>query len=519
MPEGFSTHIPVQPTPETEARRNDERLLELHRIITQQHEMAATIDSTIDSIQVHDWVQVHGLLVSLVTARKELIDLAAAEVLIKPLSKEVARAQLGLYTDINEIVQNLTTLICRAYRAASADLSVDTRLTHTASNEVGEAFTNASELMMNITKYTDLGIDVAHYVFAEQPDTVLTNHNYMLEADCDTRGKMITHILGRLLPDNPDNKIKHDTRLKGAKTLAALLSESRERYTETNISQIIDVTEAFKQFFGPEIGDVISAWLTTTEPDKGDFVEYFNTCLHNFFYSWEKFGKEATLGLIRNYGIRHFHHASSLALRAQATHKKSNVRKFGIIVLPYSDHNNGLKRMQPIGDKAYQDIHATHDVVYIEVKHRYDLLRKLSFVRKEYGNEVNNGKAEFLALCGHGEKNSLQLGSDMHTKISGHELNSDAIIEHDASKTEALADNVLSPNAPVLLISCSTGIAGGIANTAANFFNRTITAPDVPTNITGLTFARDETGSITTITPIFDHDTAAKTYTPNNTQL
>ena len=76
------------------------------------------------------------------------------------------------------------------------------------------------------------------------------------------------------------------------------------------------------------------------------------------------------------------------------------------------------------------------------------------------------------------------------------------------------SDSVLRKDAEVILISCSTGVSGGLAEQISESYKRTTHAPDIPTNIGALITKYAPNGRLE-ITPDYRDQESLQTWRPN----
>lgn len=142
------------------------------------------------------------------------------------------------------------------------------------------------------------------------------------------------------------------------------------------------------------------------------------------------------------------------------------------LVYPISDWNGAfLSTGSELFDLQMQLLNHNYIMRVMEVEGYSEVVRMLNDLRHVYG-EISG-----LIIGGHGDKNSIQFGDKGSTR--------DIVYKSDLKRMGFGALSlVLKKGASVVLLACSTGVRGGLANVASEQFERVeITAPVKPTNI------------------------------------
>ena len=179
---------------------------------------------------------------------------------------------------------------------------------------------------------------------------------------------------------------------------------------------------------------------------------------------------------------------------------------YGVIVYPEADHNGAFfQNSQQLYDASLQLRVGGFETRIVEAGSQRELARRLLRLHKKYSPAGN--KFSFAIVGGHGSPNSVALGNEK--SISPPPL-------PDAKKTEAERERELEmwrltqstdtgsfetsdllegdginraleewfeSNAPKVLVSCSTGAKGGIAERASTQTSGEVIAPKIPTNV------------------------------------
>jgi hypothetical protein len=182
---------------------------------------------------------------------------------------------------------------------------------------------------------------------------------------------------------------------------------------------------------------------------------------------------------------------------------------YGVVAFPEADHNGAFFQdayhLKTTADKLDKGGYVMR---VIETGSQMDLARKLNGFHKRYAQAGN--KIDFLLVGGHGSPESVNLG---YNEATPPPLREEGMTEekyqaeygawerqklHDSLRTTIVKEDFeegngrgikragekwLSKDAPVVLISCSTGKEGGIAQTASKKLETTTVGPDRPTAV------------------------------------
>jgi len=140
-----------------------------------------------------------------------------------------------------------------------------------------------------------------------------------------------------------------------------------------------------------------------------------------------------------------------------------NNKPLMVVVMPRADWNGAFYYDSEFVSQMQKDF----NVQIVESGSKIDLAKQLSRITKKYG------KISAMMLGGHGTSGSLRLGKG---KYGMFEI--DSLLE---SKSDAA--RYFEKNAPIILISCSTGASGGIAQKSSAKYDLRFYAPDVDGNL------------------------------------
>jgi hypothetical protein len=170
-------------------------------------------------------------------------------------------------------------------------------------------------------------------------------------------------------------------------------------------------------------------------------------------------GADVLHGVYRKFGIRQFGRYQPSTLFEQLVEFQAadpdQARPRTLVVTGTDDWNGGLH----YAEKEFSPL----SPVYMEASTVPELIRAIVRTRRHFG-PINN-----LIISGHGSKDSLQLSD------GGHYITNEAI-----ARLNALArikdEDILVPDAKIVLAGCSNGKLGGLAQTISRISGLTVIA-------------------------------------------
>ncbi len=186
-----------------------------------------------------------------------------------------------------------------------------------------------------------------------------------------------------------------------------------------------------------------------------------------------------TRTLIAEFGIKCFSRYPAELLISQYDERNMQ-RPYGIILYPRSDRNEAFNQNQPVFSELYHEFALWGGdrllIRVIECGSKKEVIQRLLALNKRYGDA---NKISFDVLGGHGTINSIELGSAENRREV---IN----ITDVANRRTRLVEGFFKPQAPHVLVSCSTGVNKGIAEELSAILGTTVYAPDQDTNISSL---------------------------------
>jgi hypothetical protein len=205
-------------------------------------------------------------------------------------------------------------------------------------------------------------------------------------------------------------------------------------------------------------------------------------------------------------------------------------RPYGVVVLPESDWNGAFASLKNNLSNMGEQLNAGgYEVRFIEVGTQYEMAKRFARLNNKYNKEENGHKIGFLVLGGHGSRETIALGQKEERSIQSPPLPGDYdgyqeqfnewesankgvaarrpemlmedLEEGGGKGIRRAAENWFEEGSAVVLVSCSTGAEGGIAQKISKELAFDTIAPKQPTNVESITVNFNEKGR-----PEFDVD-------------
>lgn len=180
---------------------------------------------------------------------------------------------------------------------------------------------------------------------------------------------------------------------------------------------------------------------------------------------------------------------------------------YGIILFPRTDHNGAFAQKPEVLGNLLKQVESRYLLRVIEAGGVNQGLQRLSSLQRRYG------RISFGIIGGHGTQRSIQFGQgEVHAftdrtslkKESG-ELILDAI-QNQSRRAQAAARLLFGENAPLVLVSCSTGQEQGIGQRISELKDFSIQAPATDTALRDIEVIYGENGRIIDIKPTYRDD-------------
>ncbi len=282
------------------------------------------------------------------------------------------------------------------------------------------------------------------------------------------------------------------------------------------------IAEVLVEGFGVD-KQVVKKWQEAkVRYGTGDAQEvqdvYIESYARNF---WEMFYLEkkqpgSARRLFKEFGIANFSRYDRDMLLRQLEMADKDV-PYGVIMYPEADWNGAFfQNYETLAEASLKLRTGGFETRIVEAGSQRELARRLLRLHKRYSPAGH--KFSFAIVGGHGSADSLTLGrnkavdrvpeSDSFSEDDQHQKEwemwgliykqnkgefSKKDIEEGSGINLALQE-WFEPNAPKVLISCSTGVEGGIAEVVSTRSSGETIAPKIPTNVRRIDVSFDETG-------------------------
>lgn len=250
----------------------------------------------------------------------------------------------------------------------------------------------------------------------------------------------------------------------------------------------------------------------------GETKVYNESYSINFWalYELEREQPGAGRELFDKFGIANFDRYDTQLLLHQLKVSDRNV-PYGITVYPEEDGNGAFfQNQRPLTSVSTQLQAGGYEMRIVEAGSQRELARRLLQLHKKYAAAGN--KFAFAIVGGHGSTNNLTLGrnnasdqspeSDSFSHDPKHQQEWDMwYLIHEARKGEFSSKDLelgkgigrafqewFEVGAPKVLLSCSTGADGGIAEKVSTKSTGEVTAPKIPTSLKNIDVSFDTNG-------------------------
>lgn len=166
--------------------------------------------------------------------------------------------------------------------------------------------------------------------------------------------------------------------------------------------------------------------------------------------------------------------------------ERDSQEPYGLILYPHSDWNQSFRVEYRALTELFQDVKNIGLKVRVaEAGSKRDIGRLAVKLQKEYASA---GPVQFAVIGGHGAPNTIQFGSYKEGEVNEKmvHLSKEDLEGRGVQRAGAL----LGKDAPIALVSCSTGAPQGIGQALSKTFDTTVTAPSVPTNVSSMHLSR-----------------------------
>jgi len=189
----------------------------------------------------------------------------------------------------------------------------------------------------------------------------------------------------------------------------------------------------------------------------------------------------STQVLEEKFGIIDFGRYPISVLSEQLKNIDDKESPYGIIMYPRADHNDAFHKDDYYFFKMIKELKNNNiNLRVLEVDSIIDAARKFIWLNKKYGDKH---KISFMILGGHGAEHTIQFGED-NQLVNSTKLHQENLKGRGVQKI--LGKKFFKEDAPIVLISCSTGKEGGIAQNISKIRKAEVHAPSNETNISSI---------------------------------
>ncbi len=181
--------------------------------------------------------------------------------------------------------------------------------------------------------------------------------------------------------------------------------------------------------------------------------------------------------LYEEFGIRNFERYLDSILLAQFDEFEEVEKPYGVMIQATDDYNGAFALLPnySIWEKMFNQIKDRYSFRVVEVKTKIDVVRRLISLNRKYGE---HHKISFAFIGGHGSYFSIRFSGD-HPR--GNLVYSDL-----TDKGSGKVGDFFELNPTIVMISCSTGVEGGIGQKLSEIIGAKVIAPKVDTNLSSI---------------------------------
>jgi len=263
-------------------------------------------------------------------------------------------------------------------------------------------------------------------------------------------------------------------------------------------------------------GEIMKAWQISQKPeDMGQYVVDNLRLIEKL----EEAAPGAAKALHTEFGIQNFARQSLSFWLKQYQERENLTTPYGALLSPADDWNGAFSNghLANLVDQAVGQMKGEVFIRIIECKNKVDAVRRLLHMKQRYQAPQGGNAMSFAIIAGHGSKNSIRIGQPEATpKVDSDEPPPLANSDEPPPLDEAMPPNIdlitpsdivgpgmrrlktlFRPDAPIVLISCSTGQEGGIGETMSEAYLADLAAPTVPTHVESWNFTATPEGKVT----------------------
>lgn len=199
---------------------------------------------------------------------------------------------------------------------------------------------------------------------------------------------------------------------------------------------------------GLNFDDIFEAWRQSDISDKPPFIKPTKIYEKNLraLFALEHARPGITKALVEEFGVKDFARYPKQMLIAQYDQRNNSQLPYGVVLYPRADHSSTFYHDVAMFNQFFNRLGGRYAVRIHEISTLHDLVHTLNTARHRFG------QASFAIIGGHGSDCTIDFGEEALAKI------------HTLGKPAQSLRLAFKPTPPIVLVSCSTGIKGGIGD-------------------------------------------------------
>jgi len=258
----------------------------------------------------------------------------------------------------------------------------------------------------------------------------------------------------------------------------------RDKDPKVNLQGEFLIKEHIQHIFEMDYRDLWATWYTSDKRNLPESGEYRITKNYEALCELEQ--KRPGIGpvLHNEFGVSDFARYPVDMLIRQYDERDSKTSKNGVVVFPEDDWNGAFYSTQNVLQNLTEALGEEYIIRVYERKNARGVVSALNSSRHRYG------KAEFLILGAHGDRDIMAFGPDKSDIVEK---------EHLVRSGGQALRHAFVENPTIILMSCSTGEIGGIGEQISKlgFQGATVIAPDKSVSIKSISVDRDANSKLT----------------------
>lgn len=249
---------------------------------------------------------------------------------------------------------------------------------------------------------------------------------------------------------------------------------------------------------GLDYDELTKAWISGSDEIIGNY--FYHTRNLNQIFILESTNPGICRTLKDEFGITNFDRYPRELLVDLFEQRNSTNTPYGLMFYPKRDHSGAAYLSKSVVGKFYKQLKSLgYGLRLYEVGSKIDLARAFITSQNKFGTR---NKIDFVILVGHGNPQSITFGETGKNAEAGEEINDHNVkgiihqLDFEGKGVQRIGE-LLSNNANIILVSCSTGAAEGIGKTISETYPGTlVTAPETPTDLRGIDVTKDDQGKL-----------------------